>query len=243
MNDLAERSVRVEHMQSPAYLRPKDAATLILIDRDGPIPKVLLGRRHASHVFMAGKFVFPGGRLDPSDRRVVPARPLHAHVQDMLAHRVTRPSVAHARALAVAAIRETFEETGLMIGAACAPGATMAAEPWNAFASVGIAPDLSVLHFIARAITPPGRPRRFDARFFAADASAIAHRLEGVVGPAAELVELTWVPIAKARGLDLPSITRLILEDLEARIATGFGHELPVPLYRTIRGRNVRELL
>ena len=106
-----------------------------------------------------------------------------------------------------------------------------------------ILPDLGALHFIARAITPPGRPRRFDTRFFTADASAIAHRIEGVTGPDAELVELVWMPLAEAKQLDMPAITGVMLEELDARIADGFGHDLPVPFYRMPRGRFVRELL
>ena len=68
------------------------------------------------------------------------------------------------------------------------PGATL-------FDEAGVYPDLASIHFIARAITPPGRPRRFDTRFFAADVGAIAHRVDGVVGPDSELVELVWLPI------------------------------------------------
>ena len=79
--------------------------------------------------------------------------------------------------------------------------------PWQAFAEAKVLPDLSAIHFVARAITPPGRPRRFDSRFFAADISTVAHRAEGFVGPDSELVELVWMPIAEARSLDIPAIT------------------------------------
>jgi 8-oxo-dGTP pyrophosphatase MutT (NUDIX family) len=96
---------------------------------------------------------------------------------------------------------------------------------------------LSELHLIARAITPPGRPRRFDTRFFAADAQLIVHRIEGVVGPDAELVELTWLPVEDARELDIPPVTKRVLGELEARVALGFGHDLPVPFYRLLHKR------
>ena len=66
---------------------------------------------------------------------------------------------------------------------------TIPEAPGAAFAQAEVLPDLGALHFIGRAITPPGRPRRFDARFFTVDASAIAHRVEGMTGPDAELVE------------------------------------------------------
>ena len=84
-------------------------------------------------------------------------------------------------------------------------------------------PDLSAIHFIARAITPPRRPLRFDSRFFAADVSAIAHRDDGFVGPDKELVELVWLPITEARSLDMPGITAVVLEELQDRIATGMS--------------------
>jgi 8-oxo-dGTP pyrophosphatase MutT (NUDIX family) len=156
--------------------------------------------------------------------------------------RLRRPSRIRARVLAVAAIREAFEETGLLLGTKVA-SAPKFPDGWNAFAEAGVQPDLDELHFIARAITPPRRPRRFDTRFFAADAQAVAHRVEGIIGPDAELVELIWLPIAAAKELDLPSITHVVLVDLEARIAAGFGHDLPVPYYRMVNRRFVRELL
>src|SRR6202035_5410908 len=92
------------------------AATLILIDRTQGEPRVLMGKRHAGHAFMPGKFVFPGGRIEPSDRRMRVAGALPALVEQKLLLRVARPSSGQARALALAAIRETFEETGLLVG-------------------------------------------------------------------------------------------------------------------------------
>jgi 8-oxo-dGTP pyrophosphatase MutT (NUDIX family) len=152
-------------------------------------------------------------------------------------HHVSRPSGNKARALAVAAIREVFEETGLLVGRKVddAPAQPPADGPVDPFAAAGVRPDLSGLHLIARAITPPGRPRRFDARFFAADADLIVHQVDGVVHPEAELVELTWLPVAQARELDIPPVTKRVLTELEARVAAGFGHDLPVPFYRVLR--------
>jgi 8-oxo-dGTP pyrophosphatase MutT (NUDIX family) len=114
---------------------------------------------------------------------------------------------------------------------------------WEAFGKAGIQPDLSVIHFIARAITPPKRPRRFDSRFFAADVSAVTHRVDGLVGPDAELVELVWLPITQARTLDMPGITAIVLEELQDRIAAGMSPDHPVPLYRMLHKRFVREVL
>jgi 8-oxo-dGTP pyrophosphatase MutT (NUDIX family) len=233
---------RVERDQTSRNMRPRDAATLILLDCTGATPKVLLGRRHHGHKFLPGKFVFPGGRVEREDRVTPVAAPLAAPVEARLMRSMQRPSPAKAHGFAVAAIREVFEETGLMLGRpAAAP--MSAGEPWRAFAEAGLLPDLSELHFICRAITPPRRPRRFDTRFFAVDAAAVAGRVEGVVGPDAELVELVWLPIAEARAIEVPTITKVALIELEARIADGFSHKRPVPFYRMLNRRFVEEKL
>ena len=227
----------------PAAGRPKDAATLILVDRSGSTPKVLLGKRHAGHKFMPGKFVFPGGRVDPADRLMPAARPLDPAAQDRLMKRIARPSPAKAHALALAAIRETFEESGLLLGSPATEIPAVPKGPWEAFAQAKILPDLQGLYFIGRAITPPGRTRRFDPRFFSLDASAIAHRIEGVTGPEAELVELVWMSLPDAKQLDLPAVTSVMLDELELRLAGDFRHDLPVPFYRMPFGRFIREML
>jgi 8-oxo-dGTP pyrophosphatase MutT (NUDIX family) len=244
MTRFVNRMNEVERDLTSHYVRPKDAATLILVDRSQPVPKVLLGKRHQRHKFMPGRFVFPGGRVDPVDRLMPVARPLDPHAQAHLMKRVQRASSAKAQAFALAAIRETFEETGLLLGARSPEAVVQVPNgPWTAFAEAKILPDLGALHFIGRAITPPGRPRRFDARFFTADATAIAHRIEGVTGPDAELTELVWMSLAEAKQLDMPAVTGVMMEELDARIADGFGHDLPVPFYSMPRGRFRRELL
>src|SRR4051794_18484273 len=113
---LTDRMTNAQRERTWANVRPKDAATLILIDRTAKKPKVLMGRRHAGHKFMPGKFVFPGGRIEPGDRRMVATGALHPRIEDRLLARVQRPTSQRARALALAAIRETFEETGLLLG-------------------------------------------------------------------------------------------------------------------------------
>jgi 8-oxo-dGTP pyrophosphatase MutT (NUDIX family) len=116
MNRFVKRMNEVERDLTAPYVRPKDAATLILVDRSGPLPKVLLGKRHERHKFMPGKFVFPGGRVDPADRLMPVAKPLDPHAEANLMKHLQRASAAKARAFALAAIRETFEETGLLLG-------------------------------------------------------------------------------------------------------------------------------
>jgi len=229
--------------QSFPNLKPRDSATLILIDRTEPVPKVLLGRRHERHQFMPGKFVFPGGRIEPADRQMAALDALHERHVARLMTKVRHPSAGKAAGFALAAIRETYEETGLMLGAPSAKPFAAPPGPWQAFAKAGIIPDLSAIHFIARAITPPKRPRRFDSRFFAADVAAIGHRAEGFVGPDKELVELVWLPITEARRLDMPGITAIALEELQDRMASGMSYDHPAPLYRMLHKRFVREVL
>jgi len=243
MNALAKELLEDESHYRLPNLRPKDAATLILIDQSGASPKVLLGKRHHGHKFMPGKFVFPGGGVEPADRRMPTARPLDRAAEHRLMRAVKRPGPLQARALALAAIRETYEETGILIGVP-APGAPPTPQgAWAAFAEAQVLPDLAAIHFVARAITPPRRPKRFDTRFFAADANAIAYRIDGMIGPDAELTELTWMPMRQARQLDMPAITAVVLEELEERIDAGLRPDLPVPFYQMRHRHFVRELL
>ena len=246
-NDLgklwADRMTKAERDQSFPDSEPRDAATLMLIDRSSAKPKVLLGRRHAGHKFMPGKFVFPGGRIEAIDRLMPAVSELHPDAQKKLMERVTDPTSKSARAFALAALRETAEETGLLLGVKRDQPPEVPGEIWSEFGNARVHPDLGQIHFIARAITPPRRPRRFDTRFLTADASAIAHTISGVVGPDSELVELTWVPIEEATQLDMPTITGIVLEELLARVEAGMGHDLPVPFYFMIEQQYYRELL
>jgi 8-oxo-dGTP pyrophosphatase MutT (NUDIX family) len=241
--DRADRLTRTMRDQSFPNVKPRDSATLILIDRAHAVPKILLGRRHQRHRFLPGKFVFPGGRIEPTDRLMAVSSALHERHIAKLMQRMKRPSLAKSAAFALAAVRETYEETGLMLGVPQAGPIAAPPGPWDAFAKAGVAPDLSAVHFVARAITPPKRPLRFDSRFFAAEVSAIARRDEGFVGPDKELVELVWLPITEARQLDMPGITAVVLEELQDRIAAGMSLDHPVPLYRMLHKRFVRQVL
>lgn len=206
--------------------KPKDAATLLIVRRDSGEPKVLMGRRHGSIAFMPGKWVFPGGRIDRADFAVPAATELTGPVAAALA-RTTAP--ARARALACAAIRETFEETGLLLAHPAPPVKRMGV--WGGFFAAGAHPDLAALDFVARAITPPQRTRRFDARFFMADAGALI-ALEPGSG-SGELDELAWFGWAGASALDLPGITRAILAEAALRL---HDPERPIPFHRFVRG-------
>jgi len=225
-------------------IRPVPAATMIIVDRAGDVPRVLMGRRHEKHVFMPGRYVFPGGRVDACDRKMNVAGALHELVEMRLVKKARNATASAARALALAAIRETYEETGLLIGSPDygTPDAAPAGA-WADYAAHGLYPELDQLHLIARAITPTGRPRRFDTAFFAIGAEAIAGQVEGMIGPDKELVDLVWQPLSRAEKLDMPAITRTILLELGQRLEAGMSPMLPVPLYYDRRGTWQRELL
>jgi 8-oxo-dGTP pyrophosphatase MutT (NUDIX family) len=226
------------------YRRPKDAATLILVDRTAAIPKVLVGKRHDKVVFMPGKFVFPGGRVDKSDNRIPVAAPISRQLEANLLKGSPKITPSRARSLAVAAIREACEETGLCLGRK-SNGATPALEGgWKPFSDAGLLPDPSSLFLIARAITPPGRVRRFDTRFFTADASAITHHVEGVIHAEAELVELVWVALGSKPLADLHPMTKNVLNELEKRLATGpLRHDAAVPFFHFYGGKMREDVL
>jgi len=243
MTDLMQRFSSDAQPGHP-NVTPKDASTLILLDRSGPSPRVLMGKRHQRHAFLPGSFVFPGGGVDAADRLMPVGAALDPRAEAKLMLHMRRPSAAKARGLALAAIRETFEETGLLLGSKLESAPAAPPGPWTAFAEANIHPDLSTVHFIARAVTPPRRKRRYDTRFFTADVSAIAHKIEGKVGPDAELIELAWLPLDGIKEkIELLAITEIVLNDLHKQIAAGFSHDLPVPFYRVLHGKRVRELL
>ena len=226
------------------YYRPKDAATLILVDRSGSIPKVLVGKRHDKVVFMPGKFVFPGGRVDKSDNRVPVAEPIPKELETNLLRGSPKITPTRAKSLAIAAIREACEETGLCLGRKVDGVSAKLDGAWQPFADAGLLPDPSPLFLIARAITPPGRVRRFDTRFFTADACAITHRVEGVIHPDAELVELVWVELGSKPLADLHPMTRNVLGELDRRLATGpLRHDAPVPFFHFHGGKMQKDVL
>lgn len=224
-------------------LRPRDAATLILVDRAAGPPKVLFGKRRMDMKFMPGKYVFPGGRVDKADRGIAAGDDLApAEIAKLMVDMKGGASEQRARALALAAIRETYEEAGIIIGAPLKGERPPNDASWQRFFEQGFAPRLEPLTFFARAITPPGRPRRFDTRFFCVETSAIAFR---GTPPDDELSDLVWMDLVEARGLDLPPITRVILEDLSDRLQLGpiHGSNAPVPYYFNRNGSFKRELI
>lgn len=171
-----------------------------------------MGQRGKTAVFMPDKYVFPGGAVDADDAALPLPQPLDDNCRARLA---SRNAGASPEALAVTAIRELWEETGLRLARAMDWAAP---EGWHGFAQGGLAPDVSALRFFFRAVTPPGRPRRFDARFFLADASALADDPDDFSRAEDELTHLHWVPLTEVRALNLPYITRIVLGELQAHL-------------------------
>jgi 8-oxo-dGTP pyrophosphatase MutT (NUDIX family) len=211
-------------------LKPKDAATLILI-RDNR--EVLLGVRSGGHVFMPHMYVFPGGRVDPGDARVTSP---HALPEEDLAKLTRSVTPARARALAMTAVRETFEETGLILGHATDQPPQTRSPHWRPFFETGHVPALDRMRYVARAITPPGGVRRFDARFFLADAQHVSGQLRGN----GELEDLHWIGLDEAMTLCLSPITELVLELLGERLRGG-SDSGETPLYRSLFGKELVE--
>ncbi|QDO98639.1 hypothetical protein FNB15_15725 [Ferrovibrio terrae] len=213
----------------------RDAATLILWRRREGRLEVLMGERHGASAFMPNRYVFPGGRLDLADYRIRPAAPLNpVSAARLLRCRGTGPRKGVA--LALAAIRETFEESGLRI-ANPASTARATAPSWSAFCAGNLAPDPSALLYICRAITPPGRPRRFDARFFAAPAELATGDLQ----PSAELDKLSWVTQTDTEGLPLPGITQYVIANLEHWLSPQSASDpaLRVPFHHMLHGQRL----
>jgi 8-oxo-dGTP pyrophosphatase MutT (NUDIX family) len=231
---MTEQAFKTPHPDTPRMpprqgraVRPRDAATLIVLRRDGPKPRVLMGRRHGGHDFMPDKWVFPGGRIDPSDFRA----PVAAELRPEVAEKLYRTGPARrSRALALSAIRETFEETGLLLAK---PGQHRPiAGPWRLFLEQGALPDLSALDFIARAVTPPMVPKRYDARFFMADAeSLISLDRQADCG---ELDEIAWFDLDEALSLDLPTVTGFVLKEIPLRL---LDSTRVIPDWRMRRGK------
>jgi len=219
----------------------RDAATIVLVrDTDGPSPRVLMGQRGAGAAFMPNKFVFPGGAIDPDDNVIQFAKPIDALSRQRLSAQPVTPMAPAPEAMLAAAIRELWEEAGLML-ASPGPWEGPLPQDWTRFAEAGMRPAPDSLHYIFRAITPPGRTRRFDARFFLADVRAVVGDPDDFSHACEELSHLHWIELSEARRLDLPFITEVVLAEAEAVLHDGtpesvpfFDNSGPVPVFRRI---------
>lgn len=214
--------------------RPREAAALIVYRRSRDAIEVLMGERHRRHKFFPQRYVFPGGGIDRADGRVRLASPLRAHVAAQLERKQT---ASRARATAVAAVRETFEETGLILGAPDPAPGTPVPPGWRPFFATGSAPALGRLDYVARAVTPPFHPIRFDARFFMIDGRHVAGELAG----SGELLDLRWFGVWRALDLELANITRRVLAHAAGLIVDPPpARDRPIPYFKQIVDEFVR---
>lgn len=194
-------------------VRPRNAATLVAWREGASGIEVLMGRRAAGHRFVPHHYVFPGGRVDRRDYDAPLGSPLRAGVRE----RLCASSVPRlAQALAVAAVRETWEETGLALGT-LQNGALRA--------------ELAPLDYVLRAITPSQSPVRFHARFFSVEARHLSGALKGN----GELLDLDWRPLAECLKLPIVDVTEYLLRALAAGRPLGRGRDVPLFSFRNGR--------
>ncbi|GIX08349.1 NUDIX domain-containing protein [Elioraea sp.] len=211
--------------------RPRAAASLVLLRRTGDGPAVLMGVRSGGHRFMPNRLVFPGGRVEAADHRVPFAAPPPPALADSFG--------PHAAALAAAAIRETFEETGLRLAAPAPPGVRLPrGRGWAEFSAGGVLPAGDALVPLCRLVTPAFSPIRFDARFLLAP----AERVSGELGGNGELEFLRWIPLAEAETLDLALPQRVVLREVAEwlRAAPAARAARRAPLWRELGASLVR---
>ncbi|MEM7542892.1 MAG: NUDIX hydrolase [Pseudomonadota bacterium] len=208
-------------------VRPKDAASLVIHRREKGVFKVLMGRRGSKARFQPGVYVFPGGVLEGADYRAWPAKPLNKGQTSLMA---VANSDSKARALAMAAVREAYEEAGLMCGIEGQLG-DVRHPTWEIFRALGQAPDLSALKFIGRAITPAQQPMRFHARFFAVAEEQLAGEIKGD----GELEDLQWIKIDQTADLKLMVVQQMILKTLHEELLG----EAPKPQFLRVRGGKI----
>jgi 8-oxo-dGTP pyrophosphatase MutT (NUDIX family) len=198
--------------------RPRDAAGLVLLRRRGSGREVLLGRRRATARFLPGVYVYPGGRLDPEDRWESGFEERFAALPGGL----DRATARLAPALLRAAVRETYEETGVLVGKPGAPRAAGTPAIWQAYREAGLQPAFHAAQLFVRAVTPTFSRIRFHTRFFLMDATelAVGETRDG------ELEDVGWVPLAEARRLPMVDVTEFVLDRAERELL-----ESPVPLF------------
>ena len=205
----------------------RDAATVILLRQKKGSTYVLMGQRGNKAAFMPSKYVFPGGAVDEDDSNVELFKSIDKKGIDLL-HQYSEKKIA--KELSVAAIRELWEEAGLRLCAKVdevgkiSPG-------WEDFCNDCYSPDASNLEYVFRAITPPGRPRRFDARFFICRAENVYGSLDDFSSASTELSHLQWIDIDNVKSLNLPFITEVVLNEVKEIIKDG-PNKKGVPFFK-----------
>ena len=201
-------------MDKTKSIEIKDAATIVIVREQSKKYKILMGQRGKNAVFMPNKFVFPGGAYDANDSMVPFSKSLPDKQKILLS---INCSLTNPESLAATVIRELWEETGLKIANSYDwKGSKI--KGWEDFYENNIAPNVSKLKFFFRAITPVGRPRRFDARFFICLAKDLNCDFDDFSNASDELSHLQWIEIEKTKEFDLPIITRIVLKEVQELI-------------------------
>lgn len=189
-----------QEKRTNAVVRPRDAASLILLRGEGEELEVLAGRRPRHVKFMPGVHVFPGGAIDPPDRAVWDVEAGTA----ILGSRLARS--------ARAALRETWEEAGVLVGrraelrsVALATTATTPIE--RAYSAQGLVAAMDLLTYVGRAITPSHSNRRFNTRFFLSDGGNVF----GKPASSEELEDVSWYPVGRHLLASFRDVTRFML--------------------------------
>jgi len=195
--------------------KPRLAASILLVRGAPGAEEILVGLRSSRHDFMPDVYVFPGGRVDPGDSRVPAVDTLNPRTKAILEEAMP---TSRARACVLAAIRETWEETGFIIGEPEGYRPYSGAHPsWISFSKAGLAPDLSEIHVIARAVTPPYRPKRFDTWFFMTRLSDTQAARD--FADSDELLDTKWVSLKDAKTLKMHAITQMMIDVLAQYLA------------------------
>ena len=204
----------------------RSAATVIVVRNKHKNPSVLMGQRGVNAAFMPSKFVFPGGAVDDQDLSINIKKSINEVCKKRLLKENENGSWS---GLVAAAIRELFEETGQIIGVE--EEWSEVPSNWEEFAKTGYVPDASNMSFVFRAITPPGRPRRFDARFFLIQAEQLQTNLDDFSMASDELSHLQWIPLKDTKNFDLPFITQVVLAEITGNL-TKSGPPARVPFFQ-----------
>ena len=228
---------------SPFSDIPQDASSLIIIDDQGPSSRFLMGLRNKNLSFMPNKYVFPGGKVETDDLNLTTIDDLSKRDKLLLSMKTSTAICEQMiRGLALAAIRETYEETGNIVGKPNINEHIPQNSSWNAFYSQNVIPSLSFVKFCGRAITPENNVRRYDTRFFCTHAKYIA---KSTLFRAGEFDHIKWLTFQQTLQYPLPNITRNILQKVYEGLYQGdlFSDKFQVPFYYTQNNNFKNELL
>ncbi len=226
------------------YQHPRPASSVLILDYDHKPTRVLMGLRQHTHIFLPNTYVFPGGRIDKSDSRLKHFMPHQDQTLDLL-QRTThkRHASLYKQAFGLACIRETLEETGYFIGQFTQYRPRISSQ-WKNFFQAGMCPDLSILHYIARAVTPTGKPRRYDTCFFAVDAKHI-HTTHHPSHIDDEFVNICWLTWEEAINSRISSITKHLLHDVSSLFDSrdNLCQTSHIPFYHQRGKQYIRDIL